>query len=777
MPKISIVIPVYNTEDYLEQCLDSVLNQTLTDIEVLCVDDNSKDQSLAILNHYQQQDHRVRVYHFDEPKSALQARKLGVMEALGEYILFLDADDYLEKDACRLLYEKITKEQVDILHFSSRVVNCANLPLSRINSNQKLLTPCQEKITGAAVFDACFRQQKYFITLWNKLMRAPLCKKAFGYMEDRYLPKAQDLYSFFIISHFAESYLGWVTEPLHNYCLGRGVVGSASMNLDKFERYCTQANVADALEVFCKSQNLLKTHKEIINQYRKKWLDECVRIWRDQLPKELAVGGWEILCQYWGSKHTIARAAEFYWLQRPSFARKLENMPKIPLQDRNIKTIAFYYYHFTTGGVQRVIALLMKMFMKMGYRVVLITDTEPTADDFPLPEGAVRTTIFNWSMTKDVNVIDRLDSWEKLLKEYRFDMVFYHAWTSNIMLWDFLHLKNLGIPVVAQTHSVFSFAVNKFQHLFTEVTRILPLVDSLVVLSEADKVFWSAYTPNVYVIPNPISDDLEQAVAAQWENHSLIWVGRVSNEKQPWAIFSIMEKVVQQVPDAKLYLLGNFEDSKWEKLAAENGIASNVIFCGLTQDVNSYYQKAAIHVSTSKYEGFLMTLLEAQAHSLPTVMFHMPYLTMGIPEFGVIGVDQMDCTAAAAEIVKLLKNRDHWQHNSKLAYQGYTWLKQYDFESAWQQVLTGAETSCELTKSTRDMIYTFVNHYEEGLKSQENQQIQLMLSKPGVLNFGRVIIFLPQPLAGFVQCCRDHGFLYTIKYGWYKIKNKLFRKK
>ena len=675
-----------------------------------------------------------------------------------------------------MIYEKITKEQVDILHFSSRVVNCANLPQTRINSNQKLLTPYQGKIIGSEIFDACFRQQKFFITLWNKLFSAALCKKAFSYMEDRYLPKAQDLYSFFIIAHFAESYCGWVTEPLHNYCLGRGVVGSATMNLDKYERYCTQANVVKALETFSKSQNLLKSHQPIISQYQKKWLEECVKIWRDQLPKDLAVSGWEILCQYWGSKQAIACAAEFYWLQRPSFAKKLEGLPKFSLKDREIKTIAFYYYHYTTGGVQRVIALLMKLFMKMGYRVVLITDNEPSEKDFPLPEGAVRTTIFGWNMTKETNLIQRLESWEKLLKEYHFDMVYYHAWTSNVMLWDFLHLKNLGIPVLAQSHSVFSFAVNKLQHMFTEVVRILPLADSLVVLSDADKSFWDAYIPNVYVVPNPVSEELDSAVPARWENHAMIWVGRVSNEKQPWAIFTIVQKVVQQIPDAKIYLLGDFDDPRWANMAAEKGITNNVIFCGQTQNVNEYYQKASVHLSTSKYEGFPMTLLEAQAHSLPTVMFNMPYLTMGSPEFGVIGVDQMDCTAAAAEIVRLFNDSEHWQRTSELAYHGYTWLKQYDFESAWQRVLHGEDTSSELTASSIKMIHTFVNHYEEGMRCQESQQAQLIFSKPGVLNFGSVIIFLPQPLAGFVQCCRDHGFLYTVKYGWTKIKNKLFRK-
>lgn len=250
MPKISVIIPVYNTEEYLQQCLDSVLNQTLSDIEVICVDDCSKDRSYEILQNYRDSDTRVKVFHFDEPKSALQARKVGVMESSGDYILFLDADDYLEQDACLKIYTKIIKEDVEILHFSSRVINCANLPQSRIDNNQRLLTPCQKRITGNEIFEACFLKQEFFITLWNKLFSAKLCKKAFEYMEDRYLPKAQDLYSFFIISYFAQSYKGWVSEPLHNYCLGRGVVGSSSMNLDKFERYCTQVHVAESLTAF-----------------------------------------------------------------------------------------------------------------------------------------------------------------------------------------------------------------------------------------------------------------------------------------------------------------------------------------------------------------------------------------------------------------------------------------------------------------------------------------------------------------------------------------------
>ena len=774
MAKISVIIPVYNTEEYLQQCLDSVLEQTLSDIEVICVDDCSTDRSYEIMQSYHNRDERVKIFHFDEPKSALQARKLGVMEATGEYILFLDADDYLEQDACLKVYTQIVKENVEILHFSSRVINCANLPQSRIDSNQRLLAPCQKLITGENIFEACFLKKEFFITLWNKLFCAKLCKKAFGYMEDLYLPKAQDLYSFFIIAYFAQSYKGWVSEPLHNYCLGRGVVGSSVMNLDKFERYCTQSHVADALTTFCDKEFLSEDHRSVIDRYRTQWLDECVNIWKKQIAKEIAPQAWKILCSYWGTDQVIACVAKHFWYQRTDIARKLEKLEKNYPYKKKIKTVAIYYYHFTTGGVQRVISILSQLLLKMGYQVVFITDAPPTEADFPLPEGAVRTTILDRGKVNKGNFIQRLESWDALMEEFQFDMVFYHAWTSNIMLWDFLYLKDRGVPVITHCHSVFSFAVNKFQPIFSEIARVLPISDGLVVLSEADKVFWDAFTENVHVIPNPTSKELESAVPGKWTNRSVIWVGRVSNEKQPWAIFTIMEKVVAQMPDAKIYLLGDFDDPKWGKMAHQKGIAENVIFCGMTQNVNEYYSKVSVYLSTSKYEGFLMTLLEAQAHHLPTVMFHMPNLMIGTPKHGVVGVDQMDTTAAAAEIVRLLKDEEHWKTNSELACGSYNQVKMYDFEAAWNKVITEEVPENSSETAVNDMIHTFMNHYEEGLKYVGSQKPKVTFSekKPGT-----IVITLPKLLTGFIQCCQDHGLLYTIKYGWTKLVSRWRKQK
>ena len=110
--KISIIIPVYNCAAFLRQCLDSVLAQSYTNIEVLLVNDGSTDDSLEICKEYQQKDERVRF--IDKPNGGVSdTRNLGVGSAEGEYIVFVDADDRIAEDVVECLYTAITTHQTD----------------------------------------------------------------------------------------------------------------------------------------------------------------------------------------------------------------------------------------------------------------------------------------------------------------------------------------------------------------------------------------------------------------------------------------------------------------------------------------------------------------------------------------------------------------------------------------------------------------------------------------------------------------------------------------
>ena len=113
MPKVSVIIPVYNGEKYLEQCLDSVCQQTLEDIEILCVDDGSTDSSYAILEKYQLADKRIRLFK-QKNKYAGAARNLGKANAQGEFLVFWDCDDFFELTALEKLYYQITYTNADI---------------------------------------------------------------------------------------------------------------------------------------------------------------------------------------------------------------------------------------------------------------------------------------------------------------------------------------------------------------------------------------------------------------------------------------------------------------------------------------------------------------------------------------------------------------------------------------------------------------------------------------------------------------------------------------
>ena len=115
-PIVSVIMPVYNGETYLRQCLDSVVNQTLKEIEIICVDDGSSDRSVEILKEYAAKDERVMVLQ-QANAGAGAARNNGLSKASGKYLSFLDSDDFFETDMLEKAVEKIAADRADFVVF------------------------------------------------------------------------------------------------------------------------------------------------------------------------------------------------------------------------------------------------------------------------------------------------------------------------------------------------------------------------------------------------------------------------------------------------------------------------------------------------------------------------------------------------------------------------------------------------------------------------------------------------------------------------------------
>ena len=164
MPLISIVIPVYNVEKYLAECLDSVLAQTLRDIEIICVNDGSNDRSHDILNNFAERDNRISVY--SQPNRGLSAaRNAGVEKGRGRYILFIDSDDTVYTDLCEKVFMAAERANADMTYFFlDRTPKKQRVLVERVIRRRQVFVPenqtFEENLAFTSFNSACLRLWK-----------------------------------------------------------------------------------------------------------------------------------------------------------------------------------------------------------------------------------------------------------------------------------------------------------------------------------------------------------------------------------------------------------------------------------------------------------------------------------------------------------------------------------------------------------------------------------------------------------------------------------------
>lgn len=160
---ISVVVPVYKTEKYLPQCIESILAQSFEDFELLLVDDGSPDGSGAICDGYAARDGRIRVFH-TENCGVSEARNTGIKESVGEYIAFCDSDDFAGRDWLRNLYEAAVKQNADI---------CCSGTITEYVDRSVVFPGYEGCFTGSECIKALLCE-KFSVNVWNKIFRRKL---------------------------------------------------------------------------------------------------------------------------------------------------------------------------------------------------------------------------------------------------------------------------------------------------------------------------------------------------------------------------------------------------------------------------------------------------------------------------------------------------------------------------------------------------------------------------------------------------------------------------
>ena len=162
-PKISVIVPIYNSEKYLKKCIDSIINQTLKEIEIICINDGSTDNSLSILNEYKEKDSRIIVLTQENQGQGV-ARNNGIEIARGEYLACIDSDDWIESEMFEKLYNTAKEKDAEIVHCNYYTVHKEDLIH---HSSVRYLKTKNIKITPGVVYNFKKMPEHVFFGITN----------------------------------------------------------------------------------------------------------------------------------------------------------------------------------------------------------------------------------------------------------------------------------------------------------------------------------------------------------------------------------------------------------------------------------------------------------------------------------------------------------------------------------------------------------------------------------------------------------------------------------
>lgn len=725
--RFSVVVPVHNREDYIENTLNSVLTQTFKNFEVICVDDCSDDGTVGIIRKMQENDSRIVLIELKEGSSAFIARKRGIERAQGEYILFLDSDDAFAERGLEIIDNALKEKPADILHFNAVVVNAGTSP-ERVEMNQNLISPYLDELSGEDVFFGCFTEKLYKFTIWNKAFSAAVCKKAMAMIDDGVYMKANDLMLFLPVAYCAESYRGVDTEPAYEYYLGRGSTGMELLDYKSFARYCALADAVKGLFLFAEKNGLEERFVEVIEQLKTVLFNDCANNWLRKVDINVSGAAFDLMCEKWGIETFLEKFGENYGVAEiGELATKVQGSEMLKVFNQGeVKTIGVYYLRIHNGGVQRVISLLLPLYVKMGYRVVLFTDEYFPEEEYAIPPEVIRIIVPTCVESGKVYYKERAKVFKEAIEKYDVKIMLYQAASVNYLIYDFLYFKSLGLNFILTKHEYSTNAVMSISPMFHRRFEVFRIIDVITVLSRADEVFLRLMGANAVYVPN-IIDKMEPFEKL---GNEVLWLGRLElSSKQYLDVIQIASVVKQKIPGVK-FLVACAGEERAMEVIEENidkfDVRDNIELVPFITDVERYYARARIHLVTSVTESFPMTITESKSFGIPLVLYDLPHLELLKDGKGYISVPQNDIFSAANAIVKILTDDEYCNQLSAEAAESILKFKNFDFEEVWSDIInkiacgdSAFEQSHISEKEMSDLLKNIVSMYKIGSKSND----------------------------------------------------------
>lgn len=696
-PQVSIVMPVFNDEDWIAEALESCLSQTLQEIEVICVDDASTDDTPQIIERYQEKDPRVRLVRQPANLSAFQARRVGILESSAPYILFLDGDDELDPRAAEKAVAKAESTHADLVGFGVAVLGPNG---NAVLGYQRRLMPKHSSLEGEEILKGLFPVGRPAQgQLWRFLFSTDLLREAYSLLpEDLVLSRVNDLPITFLALASAQRYVS-MTDLLYRYHFRRGGSGHQVAGLEQFQFYCrgieSLESMAGAVRTLARKT---PDPEPILDGYetaRLSIIGNVLGYLLASASEEFYQDYLEHLYSLVSKADVVLAAADYAPDAIPVLAK---HSTRADLTGREVRNVLLTTKVITTGGVSLVLLAQAKYLTQAGYQVTIAAKSRGSVLD-GLPEGVKFVEITGRRAST------RLSQWAEICRTESIDVIIEHqvlyskSWPSYALM-----AEAVGVPTIGWIHSFALRPVYDLKDMISFIREQANCLASVVTLSPLDVSFWKLQgVSHTCYLPNPGSPMLLESAGSAAKKSApegalkLIWWGRLEEHtKQVSQLIEIAAELRQLDVNFRLTIIGpdspELTATDLKTRAKSRNVEDLVDLVGPLQgeDLLNAIDAADMFVSTSILEGYQLTLAEAQARGLPAAMYELPWLTLVQENRGIIPAAQGDAAGLARKIKAVAGDPDLYAQYSQASAETAQRALSLDFSRLYEQLVTGS---------------------------------------------------------------------------------------
>lgn len=602
--KVSIIIPVYNVEKYIDECILSAINQTLDDIEIIAIDDKSTDSSLDILNKYKEKYDFVRVIASEKNMGLSATRNIGIRNAKGEYIYFLDSDDYIDPNAMEICYEKAKEYDLDIATFDAeafRDKEYSGYDFNESYDREKIIEP------------VCIKGEDFFYKYsttggYKQLTMLNFHKRDFIIQNNLFFYEGiiheDELHSFqaFLL---AERVL-YIPKKLYFRRMRNNSIMTSSNYKKRFES--TEVILREMCKFYEDNKELFKLDTlKIIKNHIKFMFDIAI-----------------IFCDRGNLIFEKNRLIKNFNVDEMNFSGKSSIEDKESDKDfNNKKNILFVMYLLFDGGAEKCLMTILDNLDYSKYNVDLVV--------------LAKEKSYLYNINENVDVVYMYDTLDEmyedyqngnfnleLKKEYDVEIGFLNIFTT----WAICRFGSPNAKKITWLHGDFGYSVSG--NTVEYVTDIYGRMDKIISVSDGVSKSFSDFLGNslnsklqrIYVptdIPQIRKLSLEN-IEYKKNKFTIVSIGRLELSKGFYRLIEVHKKLIDEGIDHELIILGSGgAEETFRKLIENLGLENSCKLIEYQKNPYPWIKMGDIFVSPSYQEALSLAIIEAMVLEKPIV--------------------------------------------------------------------------------------------------------------------------------------------------------------